>query len=153
MRTNLFNGGISAKNGISLSGSQIVDSFDSWDTNYSTGGTSDPVKATDHAIVATDSTNANCITSGGGATVKGSVKTGPGGSVSFTGNGAVGDAAFIAGGGRGVQSGHYANDMGVYFPDVPVPPGAAFLRCPVSSRLRTILTFATAPSANIRCHC
>jgi len=33
-RTNLFNGGISAKNGITLSGSQIVDSFDSWDVFY-----------------------------------------------------------------------------------------------------------------------
>src|SRR5436190_5661166 len=122
-RTNLFTGGISAKNGITLSGSQIVDSFDSWDTNYSTGGMYDPAKATDHAVVATDSTNAACLSSSGGAKVKGFVKTGPGGSVSFGGGGSAGDSAWVNGGNSGVQSGHYANDMNVYFPDVPAPPG------------------------------
>lgn len=121
-RTNLFNAGISAKNGITLSGSQIIDSFDSGDTNYSTGGMYDPAKATDHAIVATDSTNANCLSSSGGAKIKGFLKTGPGGSYSFGGGGSAGDAAWVNGGNNGVQPGHYANDMNVYFPDVPVPP-------------------------------
>jgi hypothetical protein len=122
MRTNLFNAGISAKNGISLSGGQIIDSFDSGDTNYSTGGMYDAAKATDHAIVATDSTNANCISSSGGAKVKGFIKTGPGGSANFGGSGSAGDAAWVNGGNSGVQSGHYKNDMNVFFPDVPTPP-------------------------------
>ncbi len=120
-RTNLFNAGVSAKNNITLSGGWIVDSFDSGDTNYSTGGKYDAAKATDHAIVATDSTNSSCVGSAGGAQVKGFLKTGPGGTYSFGGNATVGDSAWVNGGNRGVQAGRYANDMNVYFPSVPAP--------------------------------
>ncbi len=125
-RTNLFNAGISAKNNITLSGGWTVDSFDSGDTNASTGGLYDAAKATDHAIVATDSTNSSCIGSAGSSKVKGFIKTGPGGTYSFGGNGAVGDSAWINGGNRGVQTGHYANDMNVYFPSVPAPNTAGW---------------------------
>src|SRR5205823_14536818 len=106
---------------ISLSGGWVIDSFDSGDTNYSTGGIYDAAKATDHAVVATDSTNSGCVGSGGGALVKGFVKTGPGGAYKFGGNASVGDSAWVNGGNRGVQPGRYVNDMNVYFPNVPAP--------------------------------
>src|SRR5205085_6461298 len=90
-------------------------------------GKYDAAKATDHAIVASDSTNANCISSGGSTQVKGFVKTGPGGSPNFGGGGSVGDTAWVTSGNKGIESGRYANDMNVYFPDVPIPPATLWL--------------------------
>jgi hypothetical protein len=104
-----------------------VDSFDSSDPNYSTGGQYDPTKRSANALLLSNSTNSAAI-SLGTATIYGSVDTGPG---VTTGNkatvkdsgAAVGDAAFDAipqNAGK-IETGHYNDDANVQINDVQAP--------------------------------
>lgn len=114
-------GGLLAKGLIKLGGGSLMNSFNSCDTNYSTGGRYDPAKARDKIKVATDSTDSPAIAVNS-TLVYGSVATGPGGVISVNNSGGVGDAAYLSGGATGsIQPGHSANDMNVAFPDVQVP--------------------------------
>jgi hypothetical protein len=107
--------GIVAKGGIELVGNIRMDSFDSTDPAYNTGGRYDSAKTKDNGFVGSIE---GSITGGGGE-VYGSVGTGPTGSASGAGD--VGDAAFHAGGGSGIQAGKYANDLSMSFPPVAAP--------------------------------
>jgi hypothetical protein len=114
-------GGLLAKDLIHLGGNSLMNSFNSCDPNYSTGGLYDPAKAHDKIKVATDSTGSPAIAVGT-TLVYGSVDTGPGATITVNNSGGVGDAGYLSGGGTGaIQAGHSANDMNVAIPDVQVP--------------------------------
>jgi hypothetical protein len=116
-----FPGGLLAKGPIHLGGNSLMNSFNSCDTNYSTGGLYDPAKARDRIKVATDSTAAGAIAVGT-TLIYGGVATGPGATITVNNSGGVGDAGYLSGGGTGaIQPGHSANDMNVAVPDVQVP--------------------------------
>jgi hypothetical protein len=112
-----------SKGTITMSGNTtVVDSFDSSDPLQSLLGVYDPLKRDDEATVATIATNAGAISIGNG-NIYGRVGTGPGGSVSISSGGGVGDVlwnANLLNGGK-IQPGYYANDVNVAFDDVIVP--------------------------------
>lgn len=110
----LFSKGMVAKGDIGWVGNIWSDSFDSQDPSHSSSGQYDVTKRKDNGSVA--SVNGN-VTMGGGV-IYGSVATGPNGSAT---GGTVGDLAWIASGASGFETGHYANDMNVAFPDVQAP--------------------------------
>jgi hypothetical protein len=116
-------GGLLAKNQIHLGGGSLMNSFNSCDTNFSTGGLYDPAKARDKIKVATDSIGVPPPAIAVGTTlIYGSVATGPGGTITVNNSGGVGDAGYLSGGGTGaIQPGHSANNMNVAMPDVQVP--------------------------------
>jgi hypothetical protein len=117
----MFLAGLTAKGAVSLSGGASMDSFNSTNPLYSTGGHYDVTKRRDNGKIATDDKLLSAITESGGVTIYGSVDTGPGGTDTFSGNAVVGSLARIAGGGAGIQAGHELNDMNVSFPDVSAP--------------------------------
>lgn len=136
--------GLVAKGGVELTGNILMDSFDSTDPAHSTNGRYDASKAKDNGFVGSVQSS---ITGGGGIVV-GSVGTGPTGSAASAGT--VGDAAFHAGGGSGIQAGHYANDLNLAFPDVTAPPGP-FLPLPAGGAI-TVTNFtysSTATTTNV----
>jgi hypothetical protein len=117
-----FPAAILAKGSVSLSGSGIVDSFNSTNLLESTGGLYDPAKATDHALVATTLRTANCLTVGN-MTVFGSAATGPGGSVRIQPSGNVGDRPYCdnpAFNGT-IQPGHLSDDANYFIPAANLP--------------------------------
>ena len=117
----MFVKGLVAKGQIDMNGNNIeTDSFDSADPNFSTGGHYDPTKTKDNGDVATNSGLVNSV-SVGNADIKGTVSTGPGGSVSIGSNGVVGSAAWHAAGNSGAEPGFVSDDMNVAFPDVSAP--------------------------------
>jgi hypothetical protein len=100
------------------------DSFDSSNTNYSTGGTYDPAKARDHGDISTLSSADGAINIGNGQ-VKGSVHTGPGGTQGVTATvgsgGSVGDSAWVDNKKSGWEDGHFADDETRRIDDVTLP--------------------------------
>ncbi len=126
-KNGLVTKGIAGKGLITLNGNIRVDSFNSANTNFSTGGRYDPAKFSDQGNIATDDQVINAISSSGTVTVYGHLSTGPGGTVSLGGNTTVGSKTYIQGGGTGMQTGYTNNDMNVHFPDVQAPfSGGAF---------------------------
>ena len=113
-----FANAIAAKSTISLSGSAVVDSFDSSSTNGSTGGRYDPTKRTADAPVVTDST-ANPAITVSTAHIYGHADTGPGGTVTTAG-GTVGDLAWSTNH-TGIQPGYTNTDMNVAYVDAALP--------------------------------
>jgi hypothetical protein len=114
---------ILTKGGISIGGSGKIDSFDSTNSAYSTGGQYDPAKAHDAATVATLSKTSGSLNTGN-ASVYGKVATGPGGTVTV-GNGSVGSQPWVdnnADKGK-IQPGYVTDDMNVYIPDTRMPDG------------------------------
>lgn len=104
-----------------FAGSGITtDSFDSSNTNYSTGGLYDPNKARDHGDVCTLSSTANLLNVGNGK-IKGKVRTGPDGQVIVGANGSVGDMNWVNSGKIGIQAGHFADDVNMDIPPVVLP--------------------------------
>jgi hypothetical protein len=99
----------------------ITDSFDSTKTNMSTGGAYDPAKKQANGFIGTNGKGAGIIDIAGSVQLYGSVATGPTGTTTASGGATIGDAAWVTGGSSGVQSGHSANDMNVFFPDVEKP--------------------------------
>jgi hypothetical protein len=112
--------GMLAKNLISISGSAYLDSFNSSNPSYSTGGRYDHSKAEANIKVATDS-GANPAIKVGSGKIYGYVDTAPTGVVTYGSGGSVGDASWVNGGLTGGQSGHVSNDMNVSIPDATVP--------------------------------
>lgn len=121
----LFGAAMAAVSAINLQGNNIAtDSFDSGDTNYSTGGLY-PVgsveKTKAKGDVCTPSILTTCLQIGN-ANIKGHVKTGPGvGTFSIGPNGTVGSRAWVEGGSTGIQPGWSSTDFNVVFPDVTLP--------------------------------
>ena len=113
--------GMLAKGKIYFGGNVVADSFDSTLTNKSTGGLYDPAKKQDNGYVGSNGNAAAVIEAGGSVQLYGSVATGPTGTIVATGGTVVGDTAYVTAGTPGIQSGHSANDMNVFFPDVEVP--------------------------------
>jgi hypothetical protein len=117
-----FMKGISAKQTIDMSGQIVVDSFDSANPLYNTGGQYDVTKRKDGGDIGTNQNTPGAMTFGGQAQVHGDLATGPLGTVSVTGgNVKIGTSAFIAGGGSGLQTNMYTKDMNVSFSDVTLP--------------------------------
>ncbi len=113
--------GMVAKGTIDLKGNNITaDSFDSKDPTRSTGGRYDLAKRGDKGDVATNSSLTNSF-SVGNADIWGHVATGPGGAVSIGPGGSVGSLAFHSGGGSGIQTDWFTDDMNVSFDDVILP--------------------------------
>lgn len=109
--------GIVTKSDLTMNGGTSIDSFDSGDARYSTGGRYDPAKHKDGGYAA--SVFGNLI----GEIVNGSIGTGPVGA----GSGTVGDFSWTKSN-TGIQPGHYANDVNFSFPEVQPPfnGGAGF---------------------------
>jgi hypothetical protein len=115
----IFTNGFLAKGLITINGAQLLNSFFSSDTNYSTGGLYDPAKALDQIAVGSGS-SAHPAVKVGNAKIHGYVQTGPSGTVSF-GGGAVGDSAWISAGNAGAEAGHVGTNANTNIADVPVP--------------------------------
>ena len=111
---------ILAKSLIKMSGGWI-DSFDSSDPAYSTGGAYDPLKKKANAHVGCNSWAAACIQVGNGL-IYGDVNTQFGGTVTV-GGGRVGDIPFVTDTANAglIQSGHGFNNLNETFTDVTVP--------------------------------
>ncbi|MEW6305947.1 MAG: hypothetical protein AB1705_20925 [Verrucomicrobiota bacterium] len=107
--------GLTAIGGIELVGNITMDSFDSEDPTYSTNGRYDKTKNKDNGYIG----SVEGSITGGGGQVWGNAGTGPTGSADSAGT--IGDRNWITGGNSGIQSGHYANDLNVSFPDVQAP--------------------------------
>ena len=114
----LFSRGLVAKGSIGWNGSILSDSFDSQNPTYSTGGLYDSTKRKDLGSIGSVEGN---IAIGANGTIYGSAGTGPTGSISTGANGVVGDAAYVASGSSGIQTGHSQNDLNLSFPDATVP--------------------------------
>ncbi len=117
----LLNAAMAAKDRINLRGNNISsDSFDSSNPLYSTGGLYDATKRKDGGDVVTNSTLTNSLDVGN-ANIRGTIRTGPKGYPSIGPNGSVGDSGWVGGGNKGIQSGHFNDDMNVTWPDVKLP--------------------------------
>jgi hypothetical protein len=114
-----FANAIAAKQTISFTGGGSVDSFDSSNTNGSTGGLYDPAKRSANGTVATDSQAKPAISVGTGH-IYGFANTGPGGTVTTGSSGTVGDPVWSASH-TGIQSGYTNNDMNVAYPAAALP--------------------------------
>jgi hypothetical protein len=124
-----FTKAIAAKNGVTLSSSGYVDSFDSSNTNYSTGGMYDPAKRRANGDVVTNSKASPAVDVGNGH-IYGKVNTGPGGVVTIH-NGSVGDLAW-SGSNTGIETGYANNDMNVTYSDPTAPAGSGLWVAPLS---------------------
>ena len=109
--------GFVGKTSVSMNGNPYIDSYNSADPNFSTGGKYDPAKRHDWAGVATLGTNNGVINTGGGL-IYGSAATGPHGTVS----GNVGDGQWLTGG-SGQQPGHVTDDFNASITNVALPAG------------------------------
>lgn len=122
-----------SKGAVTLSSAgSYVDSFNSSDPAYSTGGEYDPTKRTAEAIIATTAKSAGVVDLGNND-VYGKIGTGPGGSPNLA-NGTVGDLAWVtnpANDGE-IQPGHVTDDVNLYIPDVLMPNPFAFGTAPPS---------------------
>ncbi len=117
----LLDAAMAAKDRINLRGNNIAsDSFDSSNPLYSTGGLYDVTKRKDGGDIVTDSVLTNSLDVGN-ANLRGTIRTGPKGFPSIGPNGSVGNSAWVGGGNKGIQPGHFADDMNLTFPDVVLP--------------------------------
>ncbi len=113
-------GGLNAIGSITISGAAYLDSFDSSDPNYSANGLYVASKRKANALALTDSGAAGAVSLAGSAMIYGSVTTGPGGTVTFSGVTAVGTAAWDASH-TGVDPGYFADDANVQFNNAAAP--------------------------------
>jgi hypothetical protein len=111
-------GGLSSKGRILFSGGGSLDSFDSADPLYSTGGVYDPTKRKANGFAASNAKVADSIHVNT-AHIYGKASTGPGGTVTVN-SGAVGDAAWNASQ-SGIQPSSTSNDANLQFDDVTAP--------------------------------
>ena len=115
----LFQAGLLAKNGITLNGNVVIDSFDSQNLLYSTNGQYIASKRKDGGNVATVVSNMNfAVSVGGSVQVFGKLYTGPGDTIKLVGGGSVG----VNGGSAGIQSNWSQHDLNISIPDAPLPP-------------------------------
>jgi hypothetical protein len=113
-----FNKAIQARGSIDLSGQSMVDSYDSSNTNYSTGGLYDPAKHKSNGDVVSNARGNGAVNVGNGH-IYGTVDTGPGGTVTVNGGGTVGDTNWTT----GIQPGWTNNDANASYPDQYPPSG------------------------------
>jgi len=124
----LFAFAVAAKGGIDFKGNNVaIDSFDSGDTNYSTGGLYDPAKRKDNGDVVTDDTMINSLSVGNGR-IMGRVRTGPGTDTIVLGAyGSGGSKSWVQSGVQGIEPGWAADDLNISWPDAKGPfTGGAF---------------------------
>jgi hypothetical protein len=114
----IFRGAMVAIKGVDFKGNNVLtDSFDSMDTNYSTGGLYDSAKRKANGDVFSTEGLINVQN----AEVMGSLYTSPDGSYTVGSGGSVGDLNWVLGGTYGLQAGHYKNDFNADFPPVAPP--------------------------------
>jgi hypothetical protein len=118
-------GAIVTQGDIDLSGTGVtVDSFDSSNPTYSTGGQYDPTKAEAHGDVYSTSTDTNAMSIMDSA-IYGTVHTVPGVQPildpKVNGTGRVGDLSWLNAGNLGIESGHAVQDASYTFNDVTLP--------------------------------
>ncbi len=129
----LFQGGVLAKGGITLNGNVVIDSYNSQNTNYSTGGQYNPAKRKDGGNIATvDSNIVATVSVGGSVDVFGKVYTGPDDGFSVVGGGTVGSLAWNATN-TGVESGWSQNTLNMSIPDAQLPPGGTWSSLPTKT--------------------
>ena len=122
----IFSHGMVAKTSIDMNGNNIrTDSFDSMDPRYSTNGMYKPGWVMANGDVAVNSSVTNSMNIGN-ADIYGHVSVGPSGTISVGSQGSIGDAAWHAGGNKGVEPGWSKNDMNVSFPDIQAPFSGGF---------------------------
>lgn len=110
-----------AKGRIDFNGNNVMtDSFDSADPNFNIGGKYHVSKRKDNGDVATNSGDQGMFNAGN-ANILGYVATGPGGSIEIGPNGVVGSLAWFNSGNRGIEPGHFSDDMNMSFPSVELP--------------------------------
>jgi hypothetical protein len=120
-----FQGGIIAKNGISVGGNVLVDSFNSQNTNYSTGGQYDPAKRNQNGSLATTESNVVAAVSvNGSVQIYGKIFTGPGDTLKITGGASIGSTNWVPS--PGVESNWWSGDLNVVIPPAPPPPASGF---------------------------
>jgi hypothetical protein len=125
--------GIVTRGNVDMGGITEIDSFDSEDERYSTRGRYDAAKHKDGGYAASVNGNVN------GATIYGTVGTGPTGSAS----GNVGSFTWLASN-SGIQPGAYANDVNYAFPVVQSPfNGGAALPTPATITLTNFSYWST----------
>ena len=118
-----------AKSNINFKGNNcVVDSFDSSNPLYSTGGLYDVTRRKANGSV---NAGASIISTSNtlNANIYGRVMTGPGTTITNVGvgsQGAVGDINWNASG-KGIESGYWSGGFSPTIPDVPAPPGWASL--------------------------
>lgn len=125
-RSGLYTKALIAKSKITISGSVQTDSFDSSNPLYSTNGTYIASKARDNGDVASNGTIEKVIDTSGSIEIYGKVHTGPGGTVGFSGQAAVGDKAWHQAGMTGIKPGWSRNDMNFDFAAAPAAPTGGF---------------------------
>ncbi len=123
-----FNKAIAATGPITLSGGAAVDSFNSGNTNYSTNGRYDPAKRQANGNVATDSTANSALVISGNGDIYGQAATGPGGTITMSGNAAIGGLGWN----QGIEPGYTNNDMNVAYPSNAAPAGSSSWLAPTS---------------------
>lgn len=114
----LFSRGLVARGTINWNGSILSDSFDSQNPAYSNNGLYDPARRRDNGSIGSVE---GSVDVGANGIIYGTAGTGPTGSITTGAHGVVGDAAYIAAGSTGIQTGHSQNDLNVSFPDAAVP--------------------------------
>jgi hypothetical protein len=115
---------IAVREVINLSGNNLFcDSFNSADTNRSTDGRYDPLKAGDLANVGSESGILNSM-SVGNADIWGSLGTSTQYTLALGPFSSVGSIAWHQAGQIGIEPGHHQTDFQWNFPDVQVPFGA-----------------------------
>ena len=117
-----FQYALAAQEGITFSGNTRVDSFDSGDPNWSTGGLYDPLKIRDHGGLAVNYGSMSL----GSARIFGTLQTAAESSVTLGPNGSVGSSAWQASN-DGIQPGYRKVGQGVYMPAVSVPFTTGFV--------------------------
>ena len=116
-----------SKGRIDIGGSVRVDSYNSCDPAYSSGGLYDPTKADDGGNIASNGQLVRSVSIGGDVEIKGHISTGPGGSIGTTGNNiSIGSEEWVDGDRTGIEPGWDRNDMNANVPDAPVPPSGGF---------------------------
>lgn len=121
LATPYFRYAFSAVERVNLNGSSLTaDSFNSADPLRSTNGAYDSAKASDLGDVAATQGIVNPA-GVGNTTIYGSLRTGPGGGAAIGPNGAIGSKAWIQGGIRGIQPGHWVTNLSLALPPVAAP--------------------------------
>jgi hypothetical protein len=98
----------------------LIDSFDSTDNKYSTGGKYDPAKRKDNASVAATSSKNNAVKVDK-TKIYGTGSTSPKGNFEFKNGGTLGNTNWINGGNTGGQPGKIDDDFTYDFPVVAPP--------------------------------
>ena len=144
----LFTFALATRHGLDLFGNNLrVDSFDSGNPLYSTGGRWVVTKARAYGNVGCNDTITNNVPVGN-FTVSGKVSTGPYGNLPLGPNSAVGSLAWNAVGNTGIQPGYFADDMNGGFPAavMPVSSGAWL---PMPGAVGGVITFNSSGSYRV----